>query len=532
MAYGLDDLLNPKTKDDPFGAFAPLNPSTPNTTPIPMTPKETLPADTGTTPLPKPPTPPQTVPQTPPGMARLQSGQMVPIGSPVPNMQGFVYNWAGGMEPGGAGNPVTGMPGATYGTDGYSVQNAPGASGSSGSQTTTTLPTSPLQATSAPASYYAPAAPAQAKQLIASFIQSNGLTANQADPSSLFKIVEHLRANGFPDAQVDYTDQNGHTGGIRVGGFPYQLIDGSNNWVLDLPAWEQSGGGAGGYGSRDYAAGFDDPATKNLVDLITARINQLMNPVADPTQAQLNALLQGRIGELSTPLQTPQGTQDFQRIIQDTIAKLQGPALTDPELANMQTRAFDTLNRQEQAEIENATRTLANHGIPPSSGLVEHAVQAVRNKFSELRAQQQQQLNQYQIDLANQRRAQLLQTAQTGSNVALTQQQQEEARKNQVMTVAQQLVELARQARGEQNTNAQTAISLAGVPVDITERRIANAANLGAGGSAQASSLTNTLSNLINGFNQQAGQNQQNSANYWQNLAGYLAGIDWSKVFH
>ena len=137
-----------------------------------------------------------------------------------------------------------------------------------------------------------------------------------------------------------------------------------------------------------------------------------------------------------------------------------------------------------------------------------------------------------EIDSANQRRAQLLQTAQTGSNVAQTQQQQEEARKNQVTTIAQQLVDLARAARGESNTNAQTAISLAGVPVDITERRVANAANLGAGGTAQAGSVANTLSNLINQFNAQSGQNQQNSANYWQNLAAYLATIDWSKVFH
>ena len=383
--------------------------------------------------------------------------------------------------------------------------------------------TAPLKAT-AEGSYAGPSPDAAISKRIADFIASQGLVANQSDPSSIEKIVQHLRDNGVNASY--FTDSNGHTGGVQVNGVEYQLIDGNNRWV-PMSLWPPSASSG-----RDYSAGLDDPATKNLMDLITQRINALMTPINDPSQTQLNALLQGRIGDLQTPLQTPQGTQDFQQIIRDTIAKLQGPTFSDPQYANLQTHAFDTLNRQEQADIENTTRTLANHGVPPSSGLVQHAIQAVRDHYSTLRAQQQQQLNQMEIDSANQRRAQLLQTAQTGSNVAQTQQQQEEARKNQVTTIAQQLVDLARAARGESNTNAQTAISLAGVPVDITERRVANAANLGAGGTAQAGSVANTLSNLINQFNAQSGQNQQNSANYWQNLAAYLATIDWSKVFH
>ena len=349
------------------------------------------------------------------------------VGAGVPSMPGYVYNYAGGIEPGGAGNAVPGMPGATYGSDGYTVIQPNGA--------VPVTPTTPTPTTTAN-------------------------TSTGASPN-----------------------------------------------------------------------GFTDPATATLDQLISQRIAALTAPINDPTQAQAADAIQSRIGALNTPLATPDATQSFQQVIADAIAKLQGQTFSDPELAAMQARAFDTLNRQEQAEIDNTTRTLANHGVPPSSGLVQHAVQLVRNKYDELKAQQQQSLNQYAIDSANQRRAQLLQTAQTGSNVALTQQQIDEQRKNSVVDLANQLVTLARTARGEQNTNAQTAISLAGIPVDITQQRVNNALNAGSGSSAQASNITQTLSGLINQFNAQSGQNQANSANYWQNLAAYLSQIDWSKVF-
>lgn len=43
-------------------------------------------------------------------------------GQKVPGRAGFVYNSAGGMEPGGAGNAVIGQPGMVYGPDGYNTE--------------------------------------------------------------------------------------------------------------------------------------------------------------------------------------------------------------------------------------------------------------------------------------------------------------------------------------------------------------------------------------------------------------------------
>lgn len=102
----------------------------------------------------------------------------------------------------------------------------------------------PLQATALPTNYNsAPVDPAIAQQ-VANYIQSNNLQASQSDPTALNSIVRYLRAQGV-NAQVDATDQNGHTGGILVNGAPYQLINGSNQWT-SLQPWDQGGGGANG----------------------------------------------------------------------------------------------------------------------------------------------------------------------------------------------------------------------------------------------------------------------------------------------
>ncbi len=120
---------------------------------------------------------------------------------------------------------------------------------------TTQQPPSGVQAT-APGSYGTAAADPHVAQLVADYIQQNGLTANQSDPASLNKIAQYLQSQGV-NAQTAYTDQNGHTGGLVVNGQEMQLIDGSNNWTA-LQPWQASGpgGGAGGAGGGSPAGGY------------------------------------------------------------------------------------------------------------------------------------------------------------------------------------------------------------------------------------------------------------------------------------
>lgn len=114
--------------------------------------------------------------------------------------------------------------------------------------TTTTTPYTDAAATSAPANYNSAAVDSTTADLVAQWIKANGLKADQANPQALHSITQMLHQHGI-DAQVDYTDANGHTGGILVNGQPYQLIDGSNNWTA-LQPWEKGGGGSGGGGNQ------------------------------------------------------------------------------------------------------------------------------------------------------------------------------------------------------------------------------------------------------------------------------------------
>lgn len=120
----------------------------------------------------------------------------------------------------------------------------------------------PVQATSAPGSYASGPADSNTAKLVADYIASHGLQANQSDPAALRDIVTYLRTQGV-NAQVDYTDSNGHTGGILVNNQPYQLIDGSNRWTA-LQPWEASGGGGGGDLGGLGAGSLLQPFTENF----------------------------------------------------------------------------------------------------------------------------------------------------------------------------------------------------------------------------------------------------------------------------
>ncbi len=89
--------------------------------------------------------------------------------------------------------------------------------------------------------------------MIKQIIQEKGLSANQSDPASLKIISQELQARGV-NANVDVTDQNGHTGGITVDGHPYQLINGSNQWT-DLQAWPTEQQNAQSQGQQGGVAG-------------------------------------------------------------------------------------------------------------------------------------------------------------------------------------------------------------------------------------------------------------------------------------
>ncbi len=135
-------------------------------------------------------------------------------------------------------------------------------------------------ATSAPSSYNSPAPDPHTAQLVADWIKNNNLQANQSDPNSLHSITQYLHQQGV-NAQVDYTDPNGHTGGILINGQPYQLINGQNQWT-PLQPWQESGGGGAGAGLQAPQATAGTPQDPQLTAAVRDQLLQIMGHSQDP----------------------------------------------------------------------------------------------------------------------------------------------------------------------------------------------------------------------------------------------------------
>lgn len=278
-------------------------------------------------------------------------------------------------------------------------------------------------------------------------------------------------------------------------------------------------------------SGLDDPATARLLKYIETILPGLITPVNDPARGQLANAAQAQVQNLQTPLPVPQGTQQYQDVINRLVQQLSGPAYTDEQLAQIRTGAFDTLNHQEQMAIDSYLRTAAAHGLSPDSGIVQSEIAKIKNQYVAARGQQQQQLNSAFIDADTARRGQLLSTAQAGSNVGLGLQQTQEQRLASILPILSSLVNANTGYRAEDQANQNKALSLLTLPVDITQQRISNAVNASSGQASNPASILNTLTQYLSGAQNQANANNAQSAAYWQQLGSLLQNIDWTKVF-
>lgn len=194
-------------------------------------------------------------------------------------------------------------------------------------------------ATSAPSSYASPAAPQNVQDMVSGWIKNNNLTANQNDPNSLHSITQYLHQNGI-DAQVDYTDQNGHTGGILVNGKPYQLINGQNQWT-PLQPWQQGGSGGGG------------GALPNPPSIPQPNYDLGATPTWNPGQA------------------TQAGSSDFTKMLQDSYGKMiqSNQDTIDNPMSSAQFEALrQPIDKARRTALNSATGALAARGTLQGSG--------------------------------------------------------------------------------------------------------------------------------------------------------------------
>jgi len=215
---------------------------------------------------------------------------------------------------------------------------------------------------------------------------------------------------------------------------------------------------------------FSDAATKNYIDLLNSRIQQLLTPQQNPD-----------IGPLL----------DYMR---KYFTQLQQPTYTDAQRATIATQQLDPMERQRQAELKNVALTMANRGITPGSGPYLQAERDINQKYDSLRAQAQggQAVNEINLGRANQQQA-----VDVGSAIASLQNgmfQQQDQRANQAVTAASQIPNLAQQ-------------------------RLSQAIQLLNGNNVNPASLVGSLQ----GFQQQGlNQNSQDSQ-YWASIIAAMA---------
>jgi hypothetical protein len=347
-----------------------------------------------------------------------------------------------------------------------------------------------------------------------------------------------------------------------------------------------TGGSSGGGGSVDLSGFnigniFDDPATAGFMQLLQQRMGQLGQPITDPnaailTQQITDALahlnnmpsqvkdipdLTGKFDDLIKAIQastsaTTGPTAQYRGILDDLVKQLSQPAFSDDQLAQLKTAAVDTLNHEHQTALANKTRAMAMSGIPPSSGIAQEALKEVDAQYQGLKAQSLQAQNKSEIEMINQRRQQLMQAASSSLTAAQQQAAQEQAalvaqmnvlmnqqqqaidvrgqniqlqnadlnRTTTGVTLAQALEQLSRGQRTEQNANFNQMLQLAGIPVDLSDKRLNSALQvLGLG---SGTSPTNLLSALAQISQQATGANTlstTNSLNYGKTLADIIA---------
>lgn len=295
-----------------------------------------------------------------------------------------------------------------------------------------------------------------------------------------------------------------------------------------LPEGAPAGGGpssaGGGYqvaapgGSYGATNPFDDPATKNYVDLLNSRIQALLTPRQDPSLDAFTKMIGDRSAALQTPYQNPE-IQPLLDYMKRYFTQLQQPTYTDAQRATIATQAIDPLERQRQVELRNVAHTMAARGITPGSGPYLAAERDINAKYDQQRAQAQ---SGFAVNEINQGRQNQAQAAQVGAQIAQLLQSQfanNENRANQGVSLFGSIPQLNLQEFQAQENRANQAVTGAAQIPELARQRMAQAIQLLQGNQVNPAQLLGAQQ----GFQQQGmNQNTQDSA-YWQSVIAALA---------
>ena len=294
-------------------------------------------------------------------------------------------------------------------------------------------------------------------------------------------------------------------------------IDGGRRWQ-----WIPAGGSSGGPGGPNVTTPglpnvtvpgnqYSDPYTKLLEDLMSGRLNELLQPVQDPARQQYADAMQRRAAALTEAEPQYQQLMDF---LQQRFTELQGPGYTGAENEVLRTQALDPIERDRAAARQRVTERLAARGLTMESGIAQQALNEVDQAFDAMRAQNQGQLAQNEL----MRREDRSQRATTigGQLVDIPQ-----ARQREQLDVLDALQLLSSSVRGEEAARRREAIGYGGALADLGPQRLQlamQAAGMGGDPGSAVSSLlgVNSLSN------QNQFLNSQQSRSFWSGLGSLV----------
>lgn len=164
---------------------------------------------------------------------------------------------------------------------------------------------------------------------------------------------------------------------------------------------------------------FTDPATKHFEELLNQRISQLQTPF--------------------TPPHYQQGIDQLQSYLQ----QLNGPAYTPQQMDLMQTQALDPLERQRGSAKQQLIQRMAAHGIGPTSGILEQAMQDLDQQFNQIRTQTQGQFATNAIQAQRQNAASAAMLAPQIAGLEQNQFNTQDTRNQGAVGLAQMIPEMA-----------------------------------------------------------------------------------------
>lgn len=324
---------------------------------------------------------------------------------------------------------------------------------------------------------------------------------------------------------------------LVINGEKYKVIgaeDSPSTAYWYYPGMDDGGGAAPQAGGADlsgllsaFGSSYTDPETANFLDFIRQRVAGLTSPVNDPAYDAYVKAAQDMVARLQTPYVNP-NSATAQTTLEQILKDVTGAPFTDSQSAALRAEAFDELTKARDTDERRTLAQMAALGHGKGSGTIAEALRQVDNAYAGNVAANERALTIAGIQQANQNRATAAQVSQALHDLALTDQQYNESRSGQAVTLEQAIAQAAAARRAEDEARQAAATQLMGIPVQLSDQRLQQALQVlgvtnASGG--DATSILSALSQIAAQAQANSNTAAANSAQMWLNIGNMIAGV-------